>query len=339
MSNRGYTHSHAHGNGNGQARAGAEYSYTNGLAHQSSHEDLKRTNSAASQRQRPLPPPPQSSSSRALAEVPQVPQKEVSEHKQDESALTGQKRGQKSPVDWDNFFGGKPPAEIIMIHDDDSPAPPAEVQRLPPPTNDATTTHHVDKRRRTNAGSGDATYSNTNTPYSQSHGASTDSLQATTAPTSHGSQVSSSSKLDGVQTGQKRKRTAAKAPEPDRKKQELERTGGRGYLAEYGDYVPPSKIPKKQKDIAVPSIYDVRFTIDEKVEHWLTSVQRYKTNEPVDDEDGHYIVQENSKLGERYSLIQLLGQGTFGKVVKALDIRTRKEVAVKIIRAVPKVRN
>ena len=67
-------------------------------------------------------------------------------------------------------------------------------------------------------------------------------------------------------------------------------------------------------------------------------MQRHKPTDKIDDEDGHYIVQENSKLGERYSLLQLLGQGTFGKVVKALDIRTRREVAVKIIRAVPKVR-
>ena len=35
--------------------------------------------------------------------------------------------------------------------------------------------------------------------------------------------------------------------------------------------------------------------------------------------------------------MNLLGQGTFGKVVRALDVRSRKEVAVKIIRAVPKV--
>ena len=48
-------------------------------------------------------------------------------------------------------------------------------------------------------------------------------------------------------------------------------------------------------------------------------------------------MHENSRLGERYNLVQLLGQGTFGKVVKAVDVRTRREVAVKIIRAVPKV--
>jgi len=49
-------------------------------------------------------------------------------------------------------------------------------------------------------------------------------------------------------------------------------------------------------------------------------------------------VHENSRLGEKYSLLNLLGQGTFGKVVRAMDVRSRKEMAVKIIRAVPKVR-
>lgn len=49
-------------------------------------------------------------------------------------------------------------------------------------------------------------------------------------------------------------------------------------------------------------------------------------------------MHENSRLGEKYNLLNLLGQGTFGKVVRAIDIRNRKEVAVKIIRAVPKVR-
>lgn len=75
-----------------------------------------------------------------------------------------------------------------------------------------------------------------------------------------------------------------------------------------------------------------------KNERWLiVFAQRTKPTEPIDDEDGHYIVQQNSRLGERYSIVEQLGQGTFGKVVKALDIRTRKDVAVKIIRAVPKV--
>ena len=37
--------------------------------------------------------------------------------------------------------------------------------------------------------------------------------------------------------------------------------------------------------------------------------------------------------------MRLLGQGTFGKVVEAIDIQTNKRVAIKIIRAIPKYRD
>ena len=39
------------------------------------------------------------------------------------------------------------------------------------------------------------------------------------------------------------------------------------------------------------------------------------------------------------TIIKLLGQGTFGKVVEAYDNETKKKCAVKIIRAVPKYRD
>lgn len=65
-------------------------------------------------------------------------------------------------------------------------------------------------------------------------------------------------------------------------------------------------------------------------------LKRYKNNDKIDDEDGHYIVQEGSSIANRYNLVNLLGQGTFGKVVRARDSKN-KEFAVKIIRAVPKV--
>lgn len=37
--------------------------------------------------------------------------------------------------------------------------------------------------------------------------------------------------------------------------------------------------------------------------------------------------------------VKLLGQGTFGKVVEALDTTNNKRVAIKIIRAIPKYRD
>jgi dual-specificity kinase len=166
------------------------------------------------------------------------------------------------------YFGGKPPSEIIEIHDDDSPAPPATVHRMPPQTNGALPAQHVEKRRRVNGGGGDVPqYSTTNTPYSYTNGPSTESLQATTAPTSLGSQASAGAQqtqqtqqtqrqLSSAQTGQKRKRTTK--AEADRKKQETARSGAaKGYLAEYGEYQTPPRQVKKQKDVVVPAIHDV----------------------------------------------------------------------------------
>ncbi|EMC92220.1 hypothetical protein BAUCODRAFT_77701 [Baudoinia panamericana UAMH 10762] len=238
------------------------------------------------------------------------------------SSVEAKKRRRDNDVDWNAYYGGKPPAEVIWIHDDDSPVP-EEPHRPVPVTNGSGSSQHVEKKRRVNGATGDLpSYSTTNTPYSLSNGASTDSYQGgTTAPTSLGSNASSSSKLEGPLPGQKRKRTT-RTSDADRKKLESDQSGPKGYLAEYGEYIPPPKLPKKQKDVHVPVLAD-----------------RHKSSEKIDDDDGHYIIHENSRLGDKYNLVSLLGQGTFGKVVKAIDIRSRNEVAVKIIRAVPKYRD
>ncbi|PCH42314.1 CMGC/CLK protein kinase [Wolfiporia cocos MD-104 SS10] len=58
-----------------------------------------------------------------------------------------------------------------------------------------------------------------------------------------------------------------------------------------------------------------------------------------DDKEGHYIVAPNDIIKARYRTIRLLGQGTFGKVVEAVDLQTQQRVAIKIIRAIPKYRD
>lgn len=60
-----------------------------------------------------------------------------------------------------------------------------------------------------------------------------------------------------------------------------------------------------------------------------------------DDKEGHYIIQPGDVIGipQKYRIVRLLGQGTFGKVVEALDLSTRTLVAVKIIRSIPKYRD
>nr|ODN89927.1 CMGC/CLK protein kinase [Cryptococcus depauperatus CBS 7841] len=57
-----------------------------------------------------------------------------------------------------------------------------------------------------------------------------------------------------------------------------------------------------------------------------------------DDDDGHYIVKPDDIIANKYKIVRLLGQGTFGKVVEARHIETRRKVAIKVIRAVQKYR-
>lgn len=62
-------------------------------------------------------------------------------------------------------------------------------------------------------------------------------------------------------------------------------------------------------------------------------------NGPVDDDQGHFIVNQGDYVTARYKILRLLGQGTFGKVVECYDKKLRKYVAIKIIRAVQKYRD
>ncbi|KAK5004067.1 serine threonine protein kinase CMGC group, partial [Cryomyces antarcticus] len=91
----------------------------------------------------------------------------------------------------------------------------------------------------------------------------------------------------------------------------------------YSSYVPPPKPPIKAGDVFVNVVQD-------------KSANR---NQTVDDEDGHYIVTPNSNITDRYQIVKLLGQGTFGKVIEAVDRRKNTKCAIKIIRSVPKYRD
>ncbi|EIM91008.1 kinase-like protein [Stereum hirsutum FP-91666 SS1] len=58
-----------------------------------------------------------------------------------------------------------------------------------------------------------------------------------------------------------------------------------------------------------------------------------------DDKEGHYIIVPDDIIYKRYRTVRLLGQGTFGKVVEAVDQETGRRVAIKIIRAIQKYRD
>lgn len=60
-----------------------------------------------------------------------------------------------------------------------------------------------------------------------------------------------------------------------------------------------------------------------------------------DDKHGHYVINLGDALGEdnRYKMLDILGEGTFGKVVEAFDRTKRCRLAIKIIKSVPKYRH
>lgn len=238
-----------------QSRSGAEYNQNSGLPPANTHENLSRTNSTSSQHNRYLPPPLALTSRVPAPPADLMPPAPLDgQASSSDAGSRPRRRSQKGPVDWVAFYGGKVPAEIIEIHDDDSPAPPTTVQRLPPATTSSSAAQHVDKRRRINRVSNELpAYSTTNTPYSYSHAAnSADSIQ-TTAATS----TSSSSRIEAAQTGQKRKRVGGRINDADRQHEYSDGLGARGYLAEYGEYVPPPKQHRKQKEVAVPVVTEV----------------------------------------------------------------------------------
>ncbi|OLY85086.1 Serine/threonine-protein kinase AFC1 [Smittium mucronatum] len=58
-----------------------------------------------------------------------------------------------------------------------------------------------------------------------------------------------------------------------------------------------------------------------------------------DDKEGHYIVVEGENFTNRFVILKLLGQGTFGRVIKCFDRLNNKHVAIKVIRAINKYRD
>ncbi|KAJ2894576.1 Dual specificity protein kinase lkh1 [Zalerion maritima] len=275
---------------------------------------------------------------------PAMPASQAQGHNPDSSA--SKKRRRPDGVNWQDFYKNGLPKEIIVI--DDTPEP-EQAQ-----TNSAPKRYHaavvapdvsagppVSKRRKRDSDvvSGAASNlhhettharhypaPNLGTPHhhsptttaSSSSGRNTSTAHVTaTAPTSIGSSSSNSQYEYDVQPGQKRRRTTRQQANESRRQQ----------AEAYSDGVPKYKTPtlpiRKCGDIKVRVAHDP-----------------YRNrNIKYDDDDGHYIVVPDADLTEDYQMIQLLGQGTFGKVVKARDKKRNKLVAVKIIRSVQKYRD
>ncbi|KAL1862978.1 hypothetical protein VTK73DRAFT_6522 [Phialemonium thermophilum] len=257
------------------------------------------------------------------------------------------KRRRSREPDWNSFYKNGLPKEVIVISD----TPEPEQQPAPPAATSSSRTlnntqvngtslqqqqhqQHAAKKRKRNEESAhyDPVYhtymvgSHGNTPNGTPSKSTistdrTSSAIHTTAATSLDSLSSTNGQYGyDAHASQKRKRTTRQqiASETARR-----RDAAIAEDANQNTYLPPPYPPKKASDVHVKVIPD----------HSYASAGR------VDDDDGHYIVVPDADLTERYQMIRLLGQGTFGKVVQARDRRRGECVAIKIIRSVQKYRD
>ncbi|KAG5420628.1 LKH1 [Candida metapsilosis] len=107
---------------------------------------------------------------------------------------------------------------------------------------------------------------------------------------------------------------------------------------------------KKQRTSSLPQLPQVKCFYDKLPNNYILQTPKLgniKANviphqnnlPPCDDENGHYIIRINDSFANRFVIVKLLGQGTFGKVVQCFDKVNREQVAIKIIRNIQKYRD
>ncbi|CAI5757158.1 unnamed protein product [Candida verbasci] len=113
---------------------------------------------------------------------------------------------------------------------------------------------------------------------------------------------------------------------------------------------PSNTNKKKQRTNSLPQLPQVKCFYNKLPNNYILQTPKMgnvKTNViphqshlgPCDDSQGHYIIKINEIFANRFTIIKLLGQGTFGKVVQCFDKVNREHVAIKIIRNIQKYRD
>lgn len=77
--------------------------------------------------------------------------------------------------------------------------------------------------------------------------------------------------------------------------------------------------------------------INEYSEIWYLGLEAEKLHacgvKDYDDENGTYIKVNKDHVAYRYEIIETLGKGSFGQVLKCFDHKKKEHIAVKIIRS------
>ena len=78
--------------------------------------------------------------------------------------------------------------------------------------------------------------------------------------------------------------------------------------------------------------YDSIYFVGHHAKKRPTSPSNSNFNYGYDDERGDYLIQIRDHLDYRYEVLEIMGKGSFGQVLKCFDHRSGQTVAIKIIR-------
>jgi hypothetical protein len=76
---------------------------------------------------------------------------------------------------------------------------------------------------------------------------------------------------------------------------------------------------------------DVWFVARTSKKHKPTKLERL-VNNGFDDQEGYYRHVEGDQIGYRYEVEKVIGKGAFGNVIRCVDHKRQKQVAIKIVK-------
>ncbi|KAG6026146.1 hypothetical protein E4U41_001340 [Claviceps citrina] len=204
--------------------------------------------------------------------------------------------------DWANFYKNGLPKEVIVIEDSSDDSDAALPASLATPTTASSDPLFCNKKRKAS--------------YQHSHYST--STKRSTLPQSSGTQADQND--SGYVSQAKRRRLQPGS----RNESNSIRRGKSIPSPSFENYIPPSGPCRKINFAAIRQV---------------CTHSNGSSPASADDEDGHLIVVPGQVIANQYRIDRLLGQGTFGKVVRAYDLLRREHVAVKVIRSIQKYRD